>query len=785
MNKLLIIALMFLVAIPLASATPVIQNVSVQPSSAWIGEDIDMSLSCIDNANASINQVYANITGPDITLPTLYFTGFGDYHLTVSKNYFDKTGQYDVTLFCKNNLSQTASNATSFTVSRLTGYINGISPSPAYVGDIIEIDFVAEKDSVKLSSGVTFNVSLDGVLKQLKVLPAYDTNRGWILKIDSPNSADVYDLEVTAFYDRTSVSDFDTIDIRNSVDFGIVSVDKNWIKSNDNITVRLKALDRGGIIEIDENNVDIKIGSSDAAITSISKQGNEYNVGITAPSFYSGTYQLEAYLNYNGSSYSDSRSIDYVVTISGSMVDLNNKAVSTQLKFIQNGITKLSINTDAYGHYSGSIPPGQYDIDIGFPKSSLYLYDVLVNEFNDPVNYFYGDDFDVLGIRNAGLYSYELDLSYSKAEIEMTYNEKNVVDENNLKVLKCSNWNSGKKLCNDEWTEIGYELDTVRNRVKVLSSTLSAFVIGEPKNIVVNFGFDKEHYNLDDIMKLEGIVKDDDGDSVSNASINLYIKNTQLNYNIFADNNGVFSLEIPVPENDGEYTLVLKAEKPTYNYFKDETDFSVVKSRSVFIEFPDSIKIERGDNFSQEFYLLNNGQADISSLDVSLEGMPEDYYTIRPENVDLKVDERKTLYIDFSIPVYAETGISSATLKVEGTNISEEKVFGLNIFEENDIESSPTGLVTGFTLPEISYLEIIYIAVFAAFCFSVAVILKKKKSGGKRDEVRKFLSGVERYMNNHSVTGSKDSYDKLIITEFPNVMKFSKEITQVKERGDK
>ena len=781
---------LYLISIPLISATPVIQNVSVQPSSLWLGESATISLNCFDN-NHTIKQVYANIVGPDVTLPTLYFSGSnGNYTLLINKEYLDRTGQFDATISCENNNSEITYTSTSFTVSKLTGYINNIDPNPAYIGDTIEIDFIVKKDDVKLASGVNFNVTVNNQLKNLKVIPAYDINKGWILKIDSPTISDVYNLKVTAFYNRTSVSDYNTFDVRNRIEFEIVSIDKNWIKADDNITVKLKALEKGSVIELNKNNININIGSTNAEITSISKQDNLFNVKIIAPNIPSGRYQLDAYLSHEGSSYSDSEPIDYIVSVEGTIVDADNKAMNVQIKFVQNTVTKLSVITDAYGHYSGSLPPDIYDLEVYFPKSALYLYGVSVSSFDDPIKYFYSDSFDVPGIRNAGLHDYEIDLSYSSADIEMTYTEKNIINENNLITFKCSNWNSGKKICNSDWTEINSETDIIRNKVRITSSTLSAFVIGEIKGLSVDFSLDKEKYYLDDKILVKGIVKDEDRNIVINASINVYIKNTQIESKVTADENGVFSIEIPVPENEGNYDLVLKAKKLPYKDFSSEKNFEVSKSRSIYIEFPDTIKIAKGDNFTQEFSLTNNGQADLNDVKISLEGIPENYYNIISNNVDLNSEERKSFQIDFFVPVYADTGISSVTLKVEDGNVSEEKVFGFNIFEksgENETATAPTtGLVTGFVFPEINYLDLIYIIIFAAACFSIAIILKKRKVGrGNRNNIVSFLFDVKNFIGKEESQGTKhqknsDSYDKLIVTEFPNFLKLSKKITKLK-----
>ncbi len=785
--------ILFLITIPLASAMPTIENFSVQPPSLWLGEGAFISLNCLDE-NYTIEQVYADIIGPSITLPTMYFTKSGEnYSLSVDKEYLDRTGNFDVTISCENNNSEISYTSTNFTISELTGYINKISPSPAYIGDTLEIDFIVKKDDTKLSSGVVFNVTLNDDLKNLKVLPAYDINKGWILKINSPTKSNLYDLEVTAFYDRTSVTDYDTIDVRNKIEFEIVSIDRNWIKTNDNITVRVKALERGSVIELNKNNVDINIGSTTAEITSVSREGDLFNVKIIAPSLSSGRYNLEAYLNYESSSYSDSEPIDYIVTVEGVFVDEKNKAMNVKIIFIQDDITKLSITTDAYGHYSGSLPPDIYDVKIIFPRSEVILYDVSVSSFDDPIKHFYSTGFSVSGIRNAGLYSFEIDLSYFDADIEMKYEERNVISENNLRVFRCSSWSSGRGTCNGEWEEVVGEIDVIRNKVKITSSTLSAFVIGEIKALSADFSLDKERYYLNDDITITGILKDEDRGSVSNATIDVNIKNTGINSKTTTDENGVFSVEIPAPEIEGEYGLVLKAKKHPYKEFSAEKYFEIIKSRSVYIDFPDTIKIARGNNLTQEFSLTNNGQADLSDLKISLEGIPENYYSITSDSTDLKIEEKKTFYIDFFIPVYADTGISSTTLKIEDSNVSEEKIFGLNIFEkieENETTAAPTGLVTGFVFPEISYLEVLYIVLFAVACFSVTIILKKRKvRKGSRGNIKNFLFDIKNFIEKEEPQtqkikvqkkSKKNNYDKIIATEFPNFLKLSENLKKIK-----
>lgn len=772
MKKYLIV-LIFLITLPnISFAFPVIENVSVNPQSLWLGESTIISLNCYDNENKTITKVYADIIGPGIILPRLDF--IGNYNLLVDKAYLDRAGKYDVTIFCNNSDNQNTSVLTSFTVSKLTGYVSSIQPKPAYIGDIIEIDFFVKKDDIALSSGVSFNVTLNDQVKQLKIPPAYDIIKGWILKIDSPSTEGIYDVKVYASYDRTSISNSSSIEIRKKVEFEIVSMSKNWVEGNENITINLKAKDRGNVIDVNKNNLNVQIASVNLNILSIDRNGDLYDVRITAPAISTGRYEIRTTLSYEGSSYSATKPIDYIVTVKGKIVDSSNKGISTQIKFFSNNVEKLKLITDSAGYYSGSLPPDTYDVQIIFLQSTLYLKGVSINNFNDPIKYFYSTEPLVPGIRNAGLFGYEIALTYYEANIEMNYDERNVFDETDLVIFKCSNWNSGRKVCNDKWFEIGGDIDTVRNLVKVNINSLSAFVIGERKTINVNFNLDNQKYYTGSTIKVRGLVKDLDGDTVSNATIKAYVKNTSINIETFSDNNGVFSFELKAPEEEGNYNLALNIEKSPYISFNDSKSFDVVKSRAITIVVPDTIKLKQGQNFTQEFSIVNIGQADLSNLNISLTGIPSNYYNMTNFIEKLKENEEGKTYIYFSIPEDAEKKTYSANLIAFNNEIRQEKIFGFTITGKNETVESPIESTGRFILPKIDF-NMIYIIVFAVFCFSVAIIIKKiKVKRSKRDDIKEFLFDIKSFLRkrkNEIIANVKSDYENLISSEFPNALK--------------
>lgn len=780
MNKKFFLSLILfsLLSINAVLASPEIDNLFVDPFSLWFGEDVSITLDCFDNENKSIESVYADIEGPGIILPKLYFSNSGgSYELVVSSVYLDRTGEFNVVVSCENNESEIITELVSFTISKLTGYIKSIEPSPAYIDDVIEIDFVVKKDNSPLSSDVIFNISLDGFVKPLKYLPVYDTTKGWILRIDSPSFDDLYDLEVKAFYDRTTVSNFSTLDIRNEIEYEIVSVNKEWVDIDDELIITLRALERGSVISLNENNTAISIGSVESEILDVSYHSGVFDVKVDVPNISPGNYKLKAVLNYAGS-HSDETDISYIVPIEGELVDENDKPLSVKMEFIQDGVIKLSFITDAFGKYSKLLPPGTYDLEITFPQSKLYLYSVLINGFNDPIKYTYSTS-EVPGINVAGLHDFGIGFSYSSVEMELEYNEKNIEDETELRIFTCDNWNSGKKKCNEDLEEIGGDIDVVRNLIELSSSEFSAFIIGTIKNLNIIFNFDRKIYNIGDKVEISGLVKDVDGKNVGNATIDIVVKNTDIDFTIDVDENGVFSASFDAPLEEDEYKVVLTAHRDPYVSSKSQKTFKVSKSKVIYVDMPDTITLERGKNYTKQFSLINTGQADLNNLSLSLVGLSEEYYELTSTINKIKAGGEVDFDIIFYIPSYAELGISGLTLEIVGEEFRQEKVFGYSIIEpvdEEEIETSPTtGFLTGIPIPQFT-LDLISGVLLLSIVVVSVLIIRKKFVKKNRREIKDILFDVKDYIKKRKVNIKSDvvskieGYDELINSQFPGIL---------------
>ena len=423
MKRTLMMILIFsilLLILPTVKAVPLISEFTITPSTAWLGEDISLSLRCYDDQGFEITDVYALVNGPDMTFQKDLIYDHDDiYSATIDNSYIDRSGEFTVAFYCKNNNTDVNTTLGAFSVSELTAFISSVSPSPGYIDDIIEIDVDVKKDDVKLLSNIDFQVFLGGEEKTLKQdPPVYDTMKGWMLKVDAPTDEGSYDIEVVAGYDRVEAIATSTVEIKQPLEFELVDIDKAWIKSDDNITFTFKAFFKGRAINLRDEYLNIWINSVEVSIGEISQIENYSYVKISTLQLSPGSYDLKIRFSYMGFIKEISRQIEYVVPISGKFLDSENKAVYVQLKFTKD--STISITTDSSGSYSTYLPVGVYDVQMIFPGTTLTLSDIMISNFDDPVKFDHPTtDIDISGIKDAGVFVFEVALTYSDAYIEM------------------------------------------------------------------------------------------------------------------------------------------------------------------------------------------------------------------------------------------------------------------------------------------------------------------------------------------------------------------------------
>jgi len=756
MRKFIVSCLVsFLLMIVFVTAEDI--TINLEPENVWIGNDLTISCWYSSNTPSAI-WAYVERTSWNRTL-----TRFNDtFYQTTYKP--PLLGTYKV--YCSNgnvNSSKETFNVNSLSVS-ITKY-----NSTVYLGNniILRAKIIERSDYEQVVlNDVDFQVYLNDKSISINSDGTYPFGEEWVITTEklpltglNPSS---YSLILKATYRGKTVSDSKNVYVQTPLEFDLVSMDKTWIKPNENITFTFRAAYNGNSFDFKKEYLTIWIDSDKVDVLSISQVGEYSDVVISAPDLPPGTYDLDIRFSYIGYIKDISRTIDYVVPISGSIIGSNNEVIHTQLKFSSNETERTYI-TDASGSYSGQLPPGTYNIEITFPKSKLILSGVILNEFDDPIKFDNpSTDVEITGIGVSSVFVFEIALTYSNAYLEMKYDDSKITDESKINLYKCENWNFGRKVCNSNWATLAADIDTVRNEIKINNTELSAFLIGYKKNLKLDFHLDKSEYYLNDLIKITGTLEDEENNPVSEAQIKVNIPGTSITASTTCDNNGVFTIEFFGPANEGKYSIILSAEKLPFANVNASEEIDVVKSEKLTILLSDSIKIKQGESVNIPLDIVNNGQTDFYNLNFSVEGVPKEYYTLPlTEVTEFKSGDEVKTSINFVIPKNASVTSYTSNFRVtyDGGSSGSQFILSILMDENNETKSKgsswfnfpsfslPTGM---FTLPEINtyYLLIIIVAILS---FSTSIFLKMKKSGGKklekkleRESVKNLLLDIKR-----------------------------------------
>ena len=781
MRKILFLVLIpiFFIFVQKVSAEPIISNVALQPENAWLNENVSISLDCYD-PTGTITKVYGKLVDP-VFSDNLDFDSASSNHytLTLMSLYFDpsKPPKYTFSVYCQNDNNQTTNTSISFNVSQIKTNISYIK-TPTYIGDIVEMDVYIEKDKLPFySDDISFNLKLGG--QNWPKTFFYDPGKNnWIIKFNVPNVLGTYDLSLEinfnlATYNPKKITLESSIEVKDAVEFKVLSVDKTEVNPNDVITVALSASDRGNNIILNKNYLSFKVGpvTIDPTNISISSAGNYFNVKVPMPYLSPDYYDFQITFNYGNYSTTNTINVGYLLPVSGKFIDYNDKGISVEIKFLIGDTEKKKLYTDSSGSYSGYVVPGNYTIQLVFPQSTLYLYSVKINEFNDPIKYYFVDT-SLIGIKSAGTFIYDVAIPYSKAKIIINYDEKKIPSEKNLLAYSCNEWDSENKLCSMNWNEQAAIIDTIRNIVTIETNDLHTYTIGMKKSLYIDFGSEKNIFNLKELVKLRGVVRDESGNFVQDILLNGRVNGMDINVTVFSNSNGIFVLEFFTPEEEGVYNLLVKAEKSPYLSGNKTWIFQVIKNRNISLLVPDTIRIKKGDNQTLQFSVVNTGQADVSDLSLSLTGLPQDYFSLQKKIDQIKIGQEVKVPVYFKVPQDAGESTLSITFKVSSNEVTNEEIIGFTIFSENvtaqiatDQKSFPTFKfpTANIALP-VSINDISYAIAFCIISVLIMYLLKytKNHNNNERKHVKNLLLDIKSEIRREKFAHPAQSFNQLV-----------------------
>ncbi len=712
--KPMLILLLFMLSIGSVNAA-FMENVLVEPSELWLGDMLNVSVSCL---NGTIDRVYMDINGPDVILPSLDLQdmGGGVYRLSMPGNYFDRRGDYTAHIYCVSNGTE-ISTSKNFVISELTSSMSEI-PDYVYSEDMIEVVFIPKKNDDVLISDVTFSAHLDGESQQFAIPPIYDTNKGWLIRVDAPDVPRVYNLAVTAHYQGKDITSASTVEIKAPVEFEVLQIGTSSILPKDNVTFKLRAMQNGENIPIN-GILTVRVGSTSSTIRSVTENGDAFDVSIATPDLSPGEYQLTAEISYNGTIYSSSIALNYVSVFSGKIRDGSLGGVFT---FFKGDSQHLQMTTRSDGTYSAEILPGEYDVQLEFADATIKLDGANVNKFKDAIEYDYEPSVSMPGFTISGIYHIDTEWDFDVATVVLKYGGTGFANEADLKVFKCSNWNSARNSCVDPWVIIFPDIDSSHNRVSFTVSDFSVFAVGIKEEIKLSLNFDRSKYGIKDFIRVTGSTAGDKG-QLTNVTVRLRTDGWPIDHTVQTNHNGVFSLDFLGPEQEGNYTLIATAKKHPYVSYNMTHRLEVLNMPSISVVFPGSVQVKQGNTTGEELLIVNTGQKKITDLDISLE-LSDKYYSVGDYDSTIGVDEKIRIPITFFGPMDEQPSTASAKIIVKSNEFTQDKIFGFTV-----LEYVAPSVVTGKATSEPISLNYLYVATFAIFAFTVAIALKKKRSG--------------------------------------------------------
>jgi hypothetical protein len=734
--------LLFLLFLSAACAKPLIDT-SIHPQELWLGDEATIHFNCSDG-NYSIKKFEVLFTNP-VMIPnsSLSIQKSSDYYFSLRLVY-PYYGRYTYQIYCESDNAEENSTSADFEffVYNLSASIESIKPGKIYEGDEIKAFVKVRKNEIEMnaSSDLSFKIFLDNSQIQPSTPIYYDSSKGWVLSFFSPIGK--HKLKIESSLNQKSVLVERDIEVHKSIELSFLGIDKTEVNPEDYATLRFFAKERDYKIDNSSLSISLLLDNSNLPFNYSlldSLDGTTIEIKTKMANISVGDHTISASLGYKNQTLSKDVQIIRPLRIEGGFINDDGLGYSGKIKF-KRGSFERSFMANTSGYFSGFIPKGEYDVEMeikdypNYPGVKLILKDANINSFEDPIRFDVLKDVNIDGLGLGAVYLIRTDLEFSKATLELAYDQKKIANESEIIVYKCEDWNFAKRQCNVELEEIDATVDKDKNIVRFDSSSFSVFIISYRKKLLLNLMTDKKNYNLNEMVTISGYVQDDDGNYISDAEVKIKIFGGG-SYSTKTDKNGYFLVQALSPQNEGIFKIEARASKSEFIQDIKALEINVTKSRKLVLFLDDSYKLYEGENITLPLKIINTGQADISLAKINITGLPENFKLItNREQRDIKVGEERESQIQIFAP---ENSSSSIMLKIYlnyDNAVSEKQI--LLIVEKKPAQNSiPTAKIV---LPNFDK-EIIY-SISASFAIIlVAYVLKKNKPKRNDDRMLKEI----------------------------------------------
>ncbi|RLJ02177.1 MAG: hypothetical protein DRP11_03340 [Candidatus Aenigmatarchaeota archaeon] len=715
-----ILPVMMLLFIPQISLS---LSIDISPNPVWFGEPLSISANCTYNSSA---HVWLDIESPIIMQNLTFSEDNQTFHLTYSN--MPELGTYTGTVHCVADVEET-NQSISFLVRDLDAKIEKLKPENFYTDSrlTITVNITEVSDhTYNPNSGIGFELLEGSSTINLSPEDIYFKDGLWFVSPDYIFSEGEHHLNLRIEYQGKSIEAPFILNVLQPLNVKILSLTGD-VKPYNNITIEPQVTYKGSSLSLSELN-DLKI-YLDSEEMPFSVQGNR--ITIELPDKDPGTYTLKLECSYEGAHASAETRISYLIGFTGTLVDIDNNLLSGTITFEKNGFSKrVTVN----GDYSFSVPAGTYTVKVeNFPGLKKAVFEgVEVNGETENfirIDHFTSDDLGVPGIRIAGGLGLEMVLPFDSVKMEIGYDSSVVRDESELKLYTCENWNFDARRCSGEWEELSAAVDRISNVVKITTTHLSGFIVGEEERADIMFKTDKDAYFFGEEIVVTGTVRDGNQNPIPNAEVR-YFFNDQTG-TVRTTHDGIFSFTLTAPENPGTYRI--EASLPEYSMETFTEEVTVEGKKALTLILPDDSEIPYSEESTFDIKIVNSGQVDLNDLDVVINGLPEGTFTCSPDRIEkLSRGEQKSVTLRFIPPNTSKN--YQVTVTVSNRSIEETESFVLMVTgpamsETQDQEPPFTGFIT-FVESVNPFDALSGITLIGIIFYSLKITRKKKEPRG-------------------------------------------------------
>ncbi len=439
--------------------------------------------------------------------------------------------------------------------------------------------------------------------------------------------------------------------------------------------------------------------------------------------------------------------VEYVVSLKGSTLIKGGKIINA--KFILEGNNKVyEFSTDNKGNYNILVPKGTYNVTLILNNiDKIIFYDV---EIDNTLDSFIKIDYPSISndkFRIIKSLVVEISSPYSYAKSEIYYDDTKIVDERNIIALYCDYWNFGLQKCNGDLKKYDYNINIISNRI-YLDKFEGNVIISEKKRLYITLDVEKKDYYVGDEIKVTGYIKDFDGNPQSGIEIKYKIKGTDIEGDVNTDENGKFEISFIAPNINRRYEkkeLVVFIPSSEVKAENKSIVFNIEKRVRLVGYVEEIVDVYKGVETEIPITISNEGDLDLTDIEIRLAGIKEDWYTFTPSFIEtLKAGDKVKVRLRVKITCGNECkDYYFVNMRIKSKEATEDVSFTLRVLDkanttatlsskqtqEKSIFSGISDAITGkITSININSSNVNYYIIIAFFIAAFIIITIKKRS---------------------------------------------------------